>query len=44
MSLSPLLADVPIGGSAGALRQLEKKLGIDLISSGNPAEGTASKL
>ena len=40
----PALPDVPIGGSRGALRVLEEKLGIDLTSGCEPDEFTPSKL
>ncbi|OBZ75946.1 hypothetical protein A0H81_04446 [Grifola frondosa] len=35
---------VPIGGSSGALKKLEEKLGIDLTSGFEPTEWTPSKL
>lgn len=36
--------DVPLGGSLGALKELEQKLGIDLTSGFEPNEFTPSKL
>lgn len=44
MLLSPLLADVPIGGSRGALEELEKKLGMNLTAEDNPADRAIPKL
>ncbi len=39
-----LTTDVPIGGSFGALKKLEEKLGVDLTSGFEPSEFTPSKL
>ena len=42
--LIAFVADVPIGGSFGALQELEAKLGIDLTSGFEPDEFTPAKL
>ena len=39
-----MAVDVPLGGSLGALKQLQQKLGIDLTSGSEPNEFTPSKL
>ena len=36
--------DVPIGGSLGAVKRLEEKLGIDLTSGVEPSQRTPSRL
>lgn len=44
LRLSDPSVDVPIGGSFGAMKTLEEKLGIDLTSGFEPNEFTPSKL